>query len=129
MHRRKDGTTFPVEVRLTPVEVGGERMMVSLVRDISRRKQDEEALRHEQRLLRDVLDLHERDRKLVAFEIHDGLAQQLTGALYKFQSIEPMHANDPPASREAVRRGRAVARRSDGRVPAADQRAAAADAG
>ena len=40
---------------------------------------DEADLQYEQRLLRDALDLHERDRKLVAFEIHDGLAQQLTG--------------------------------------------------
>jgi PAS domain S-box-containing protein len=98
VNRRKDGTTFPVEVRSTLVEVGGAPMLVSLARDISQRKHDEEALRHEQRALRDTLDLHERDRKLIAFEIHDGLAQQLTGALYKFQSIEQMRARDPVAA-------------------------------
>ena len=30
----------------------------------------------------------------MAYEIHDGLAQQLIGALYKLQSAERLHAND-----------------------------------
>ena len=36
----------------------------------------------------------------MAYEIHDGLAQQLTGALYKFQSIEPLGERDPQAARK-----------------------------
>ena len=40
-HRRKDGTTFPVEVRIRPFWQGGQRFSVSLVRDISERKQAE----------------------------------------------------------------------------------------
>ncbi len=104
-HRRKDGTTFPVEVRLTSVDVGGERMMLSLVRDITDRKRSEVALRNEQRLLRELLGLQERDRQLVAYEIHDGLAQQLTGALYKFQSIESARTRDPEAARQMFDEG------------------------
>ena len=80
VHRRKDGTTFPVEVRSTAVDEGGAVLVLALVRDITRRKQDEEALRNEQQLLRVTLNLLERDRQLVAYEIHDGLAQQLAGA-------------------------------------------------
>ena len=128
LQRRKDGTTFPVEVRLTPVEVGGERMMLSLVRDISGRKQDEEALRHEQRLLRDMLDLHERDRQLVAYEIHDGLAQQLTGGALQVPGRSSGARLRSGRGRQTFRRSRAVARRSDGRDPPVDQRVAAARA-
>jgi len=95
VEQRKDGTTFPVEVRSTAVDVGGQRMMVSLARDITERKRAEGALRDQQQLLRELLDLHERDRKLTAYEIHDGLAQQLTGALYKLQAFERMRDREP----------------------------------
>ena len=44
-HRRKDGTTFPVEVRVQPFWEGGQRCVVSLARDITERKRAEEALR------------------------------------------------------------------------------------
>lgn len=36
MHRRKDGSTFPVEVSATPSQIGG--LVLSLVRDITRRR-------------------------------------------------------------------------------------------
>ena len=98
IQRRKDGFTFPVEIRLAPLGVGQQRLFLSLVRDVTDRKRAEEELRKEQRLLREMLDLNERDRKLVAYDIHDGLAQLLTGSLYKFQSIEPLGERDPQAA-------------------------------
>src|SRR5690349_10272422 len=44
VHRRKDGSTFPVEVSSQGATVGDMRMLVSGVRDITQRKQAEEAL-------------------------------------------------------------------------------------
>jgi two-component system cell cycle sensor histidine kinase/response regulator CckA len=49
-HRRKDGTVFPVEIRMRPFSVGGERFHVSLARDISERKRLEEELRQAQKM-------------------------------------------------------------------------------
>src|SRR5215471_9723251 len=43
-HRRKDGTSFPVEVRINQFDQGGPRFLC-LVRDISDRKRAEEVLR------------------------------------------------------------------------------------
>jgi len=43
-HRRKDGTTFPVEVRIRPFWQGGHRFAVSLARDMSDRQRTREAL-------------------------------------------------------------------------------------
>lgn len=45
VHRRKDGSTFPVEVSSRSAVVGGTLTHVSVVRDITKRKQVEERLR------------------------------------------------------------------------------------
>ena len=44
VHKRKDGTTFPVEVRLGVFESGGRKLILGLVRDVTERKQAEEKL-------------------------------------------------------------------------------------
>ena len=41
VHRRKDGTTFPVEVSSQPVLMDGRRQVMSIIRDISERKAHE----------------------------------------------------------------------------------------
>lgn len=46
-HRRKDGTTFPVEVALASIDYGGRRMIFAAVRDITERKAREERLSHQ----------------------------------------------------------------------------------
>ncbi|MDZ7618649.1 MAG: sensor histidine kinase, partial [Patescibacteria group bacterium] len=44
-----------------------------------------ENLRREQRLLKQSLKMHDRERQVISYEIHDGLAQQLVGAEMAFQ--------------------------------------------
>ncbi|CAN5768561.1 hypothetical protein BH10CHL1_BH10CHL1_07840 [soil metagenome] len=51
-HRRQDGTTFPVEVSSIGADIGGERLLLSIVRDISDRKQTEAALRESEERFR-----------------------------------------------------------------------------
>jgi PAS domain S-box-containing protein len=41
MHRRKDGSTFPVEVRSTVIDVGGRRLVLALSRDLTERRRTE----------------------------------------------------------------------------------------
>lgn len=41
VHRRKDGSTFPVEVSSVGADIGGERLLLSIIRDISDRVQAE----------------------------------------------------------------------------------------
>ncbi len=45
IHRRKDGTTFPVEVRVGVFEADQGRLRVAIARDLTERKRAEEALR------------------------------------------------------------------------------------
>ena len=58
-HRRKDGSSFPVEVRVGQFEQDGRRFLC-LVRDISQRKVTEVSLRQRERELREILRLFQR---------------------------------------------------------------------
>ncbi|MCA9523526.1 MAG: response regulator [Myxococcales bacterium] len=56
VHRRKDGTTFPVEVRLGLFDSDGQTLMLALARDVTERKQAEETLRRLNEELRAARD-------------------------------------------------------------------------
>jgi two-component system sensor histidine kinase UhpB len=48
-----------------------------------------------ERLLRRLLDLQERERQWIAFEIHDGFVQQATAALMHLQGFRDLLQRDP----------------------------------
>ncbi len=56
----------------------------------------------DQRLLADSLKSYERDRSLLACELHDGLAQKLAGILMQLQSIEREQGQNPDTSEKAL---------------------------
>jgi PAS domain S-box-containing protein len=53
---RKDGTEFPVDIMLSPVETAEGRVTVSVIRDISERKRTEVALRQSEQQLRALFE-------------------------------------------------------------------------
>ena len=53
---RKDGTEFPVDIMLSPVETTEGRVTVSVIRDISERKRTEVALRQSEQQLRALFE-------------------------------------------------------------------------
>ena len=63
--------------------------------DITERKAAEERLRSEQQFLKQLIREHERDRQLMAYEIHDGLVQYMSGALLH---LEGLNAEQPKLS-------------------------------
>ncbi|MFO0876494.1 MAG: PAS domain S-box protein [Gemmataceae bacterium] len=56
IHRRKDGSTFPVEIHANPLYIDGQQFFLCFVRDITDRKRAEQQLLDAQQLLRDILD-------------------------------------------------------------------------
>lgn len=54
IHRRKDGSTLPVEITPTVVEIDGSARMVAAVRDISERKRAQEALQQSEAAFRAI---------------------------------------------------------------------------
>jgi two-component system CheB/CheR fusion protein len=72
--RRKDGTTFPMELAVSTFHIGQSRFFTGIVRDITERKQLEDELRHR------LADLAEADRQkneflaMLAHELRNPLA-------------------------------------------------------
>ena len=81
-------------------EDDGEHALI-ICTDVTQERLATEAVDKEQRLLRQLLELHERERRLMAYEIHDGFAQQLTGALFRLQGFREAHARDPAEAWES----------------------------
>jgi two-component system, cell cycle sensor histidine kinase and response regulator CckA len=60
VQRRKDATTFPVEISSRQVEFDGQQVIINIIRDISDRKNAESALREAHQLNRQLLNsVHE----------------------------------------------------------------------
>jgi PAS domain S-box-containing protein len=81
------------EIHLEPSGEGSGalRHITAYVLDVTERARGEQRLRTEQQLLRRLLDLQERERQLVACDLHDGLVQDLVGAKMFLESALRRH--------------------------------------
>ncbi len=90
--KRKDGSEFPVEIMLSPVKTESGEMVIAVIRNITKRKKNEEALREYakrmQVLSRRLIKVQEAERRGIALELHDQIGQILTGLKLKLEMIE-----------------------------------------
>jgi PAS domain S-box-containing protein len=103
---------------------------VATVRDITERRQAQEALERERQTLWHMLQASDYERRLIAYDIHDGLAQYLAAAGMQFQAHDSLRKNSPNKARKAyetavelVRQAHAESRRliSEVRPPVIDE--------
>jgi signal transduction histidine kinase len=84
--RRPDGRLVWLSTAMRVFDLPEGPCVLTIMLDVSERRQYAERLTSERRLLRRLLDLHERDRQLIAYEIHDGFVQDVTGAIMHLQA-------------------------------------------
>jgi formate hydrogenlyase transcriptional activator len=77
--RRKDGSTFPVEISLSPIEESGEHFVASAIRDITEKKKIEGALKlSEERFRRFVAEV--KDYAIFMLDAHGAVKSWNEGA-------------------------------------------------
>jgi PAS domain S-box-containing protein len=97
--KRPDGLLRWVSVSLQPLSFQEQPCLLAAIVDVTERKAAAQSLKNEQELLKRLLDLHDRDRQLIAYEIHDGVVQQMTAAL---MFLEAYGADFPEQNIEAA---------------------------
>ncbi|KAF0232413.1 MAG: two-component hybrid sensor and [Desulfovibrionaceae bacterium] len=70
-HRRKDGGSFPVDLRVVFLEVGTHKYLLGLARDITTRKRDEELVTEANKTLAAILDGLSAAVNVVDIETHE----------------------------------------------------------
>lgn len=73
--QHRDGDTFPVEISLRPITLGGDVQTVAAIRDVSERRET---------IARAVLH---QDRERIAYDLHDLVIQRLFASGMSLQSI------------------------------------------
>lgn len=84
------------------VNLEGKQHVLIICTDITEQKQALEVIQKEQHLLRNIIDIHERDRQIIAYEIHDGVAQQITGSLLHLEAFRRLRGSDVSAAEKSL---------------------------
>lgn len=102
--QRKDGSSFRVDVSLSPIVTPDGNIALAFVSDISARIQAQEELReaHDVRALTaGLLRGQEQERQRISRQLHDGVNQRLAALSMELSTLEN-HIADPAAARERL---------------------------
>lgn len=90
---RQDGTTFPMELAVSEVQLADRVIYTGIIRDITERR----------RLEQEILEISEQERRRIGQDLHDGLGQMLTGIGLISKALERrLRAADEPEADSAA---------------------------
>ena len=90
--RRKDGSTFPVDLAVS--EVGHLKLFTGILRDISRRKE----------LEREVVEIASLEQRRIGQDLHDSVSQELTALSMLAGDLAETLRSDPSNGSQLVER-------------------------
>jgi two-component system sensor kinase FixL len=94
--RRADGTVFPIELAVSEVPVGDQRIFTGLVRDITDRKRAEAELRElNDQLLRQQSALVQHEKMAAMGQMAAGVAHEIANPLASMDSVLQLVARHP----------------------------------
>ncbi len=109
---RSDGSEFPIEASISKTASGARHYFTVILRDVTRRKAFEDALRRQQDELRElsarVLEAREEEKTLIARELHDELGQLLTALKMDVAWLRDHLPNAAPETSSKVEQMNAV---------------------
>lgn len=102
---RKDDSLFYADITGHRILYEGRPCLLALFRDVTERRQAQAALERERRTLKHMLRASDHERQLIAYDIHDGLAQHLAGAVMQFQTYDHLKDTKPKEAARAFEAG------------------------
>lgn len=75
--RRKDGTTFPINLSVSEVALEGKRLFTGIIHDLTSRR----------RLERQIVEASAAEQRRIGQDLHDGLCQDLVGIAFQVDNI------------------------------------------
>jgi PAS domain S-box-containing protein len=96
----KDGHEIPIEISLSPLETEDGLVVTSAIRDVTRRKQAEEALRT---LSGQLLKTQDEERRRIARELHDSAGQILVALSMNLTPLASADGRLPTGTVKAIK--------------------------
>lgn len=102
---RRDGEEFPIDASISQITENGQKFYTVILRDVTLRVQAEQALRRSKEELHELATaanlLREQEKRRIARELHDELAQALTGLKMDVAWIKDrLQTPEPPIARK-----------------------------
>ncbi|MBL4560470.1 MAG: PAS domain S-box protein [Labilibaculum sp.] len=88
VQKRKDGSSFPVEIHLSLIELQDSKLILSLVNDISIRQETE------RKILNAVINTEESERKRFATDLHDSIGPLLSSINLYLSSFDQFESEE-----------------------------------